>query len=44
MAIPAKNAFLEAPFRLIHVHLKFITAQTVGSYIRSLKNAESAIY
>ena len=35
MAIPAKNAFLEAPPRLIHVHLKFISVQTGGSYIVS---------
>ena len=41
MAIPAKNAFLEAPSRLIHVHLKIIYAQRV---IGGLKNAESAIY
>ena len=33
MAIPAKNAFFEAPTRLIHVHLNFISAQR-----------ESAIY
>jgi len=36
MAIPAKNAFLEATLRSIHVHLKIISAQTGGSY--SLKN------
>jgi len=31
MAIPAKNAFLVAPSRLIHVHPKIIYAQTVWS-------------
>ena len=46
MAIPAKNAFLEAPTRLIHMHLKIISAQTGGSYIvskmRNLQFTDSA--
>ena len=47
MAIPAKNAFLEAPTRLIHMHLKIISAQTEGSYIvskmRHLQLTDSAL-
>ena len=46
MAIPAKNAFLEAPSRSIHMDLKFISAQTGGSYIvskmRNLQFTDSA--
>ena len=44
MAIPAKIGFLEATPGSIHVHLKIISAKTGGSYIHSLKNAESTIY
>ena len=42
LAIPAKNVFLEAPLRSIHVHLKIISAQTGGLYVFS--KCGSAIY